>query len=325
MHHCLDKREKATFPVNAGTVDSNKKDSMMAAGRQVRNRLHVCSLALAGVVIISSAFHFWPFDENKAWQMICPSNSVLFIWILILTGHFVVKRDHRTYSSLLPHLSVLAYLAINVLSIAFAEDSSRAINFTVKLALIFIGGHLLFNSALSSVSSFRTVYVLMTAALIINVFSSLLARIGLIPGNFGFFDNPYKYGTYIGILAPLCAAYLFMSPRHSKRLLAAVLIVSALISVGSMGGMVAILVGMAAFAVMNRGWFVRICVAACLVCGTGLAILPGSNPASELIRNDIKLVEKDGINLKQRYIDWQAELNLLEERPVTGTAACCIN
>jgi hypothetical protein len=298
---------------------------MMAAGRQARNRLHVCSLALAGVVIISSAFHFWPFDESKAWQMFCPSNSALLIWILILMVHFVVNRDHWTCLSLLPHLSVLAYLAINVLSVAFAQDSGRAMNFTFKLVLIFIGGHLLFNSAVSSVSSFRIVYGLMTVALIINVFSTLLARIGLISRNFGFFDNPYKYGTYIGTLTPLCAAYLFMSPRYPNRLLAAILIVSALISVGSLGGMVAILVGMAAFAVMNQGWFVRICVAACLVCGTGLAILPGSNPASELIRNDIKLVEKDGINLKQRYIEWQAELNLLEERPVTGTAAGCIN
>jgi O-antigen ligase len=41
--------------------------------------------------------------------------------------------------------------------------------------------------------------------------------------------------------------------------------------------------------------------------------------------DDIKVSEQDGINLKQRYIEWQAELNLLEERTITGTAAGCIN
>lgn len=308
-----------------GLKSAFERDAITPVSRPPHNFLPVCAMVLAGVVIISSAFHFWPFDKSKAWQILCPSNLSMLIWILILTAHFVVKKSHWTCCSSLPHLSVLAYLAINILSIAFAQDSVRAINFTFKLVLIFIGGHLLFSSALSSVNSFRIVYGLMTVALIISVISSLLARIGLISRNFGFFDNPYKYGTYIGTLTPLCAAYLLMSPRYPKRLLATILIVSALISVGSLGGMVAILVGMAAFAVMVRAWFVRIYVVACLVCGIGFIILLDSNPASKLIRNDIKLVEEDGINLKQRYIEWQAELNLLEERPVTGTAAGCIN
>ena len=33
----------------------------------------------------------------------------------------------------------------------------------------------------------------------------------------------------------------------------------------------------------------------------------------------------DGLNLRQRYIEWQAETNLLEQRTVTGTGAGCIN
>jgi hypothetical protein len=325
VYNCLEKREKATYSVNVRPVNSNQQDCMMAVDPKMHSWLHVCSLALAGVVIISSAFHFWPFDESKTWQMLYPSNSVLLIWILILMVHFVAKRNHWTFCSLLPHLSVLAYLTINILSVAFAQDSGRAINFTFKLVLMFIGGHLLFSSAVSSVNSFRIVYGLMTVTLIISVISSLLARIGLISRNFGFFDNPYKHGTYIGTLTPLCAAYLFMSPRYHKRLLAIILAVGALISIASLGGVIAILVGMAAFAVMIRAWFIRICIIAFLACGIGLIILLNSSPASEFIHDDVKLVEKDGINLKQRYIEWQAELNLLEERPVTGTAAGCIN
>lgn len=106
VYRCLVKQENATYSVNAGLVDSNQKDCMMVVSQQMHNWLHMCSLALTGVVVISSAFHFWPFDESNAWQLFCPSNSALFIWVLILTGHFVVKRDYWTYYSLLPHLSV---------------------------------------------------------------------------------------------------------------------------------------------------------------------------------------------------------------------------
>lgn len=325
MYRCTEKREQTTYSINVWPSNSIEKDHIAEVSQQTHNWLHMCSLPLVGVVVVSSAFHFWPFDESKVWQMLCPANSIVLIWILILMGHLVVKRDYKTYHSLLPHLSILTYLAINILSVAFAQDSNRAINFTVKLMLIFIGGHLLFSSAISSVNSFRIVYGLITIALIISVISSMLARIGLISRNFGFFDDPYKYGTYIGTLTPLCTTYLFMSPQYPKRLLASILIISALITVGSLGGMLAILVGTAAFAIMIRAWFIRICVVTSLFCGIGLALLSGSNPALESIRNDIKLVEDDSINLKQRYIEWQAELNLLEERPVTGTAAGCIN
>jgi O-antigen ligase len=31
------------------------------------------------------------------------------------------------------------------------------------------------------------------------------------------------------------------------------------------------------------------------------------------------------VNLKQRYVEWQAEINLLEERALAGTGAGCVN
>ena len=302
-----------------------ERDAITVVSLPPHNLLPVCAIVLVGVVVISSAFHFWPFKESKAWQMLCPANSVLLIWIIILMGHLVVKRDYKTYRSLLPNLSILAYLVINVLSVAFAQDSNRALNFIFKLVLIFIGGYVLFSSAISSVNSFRIVYGLIIVALIISVTFSLLTKIGLLSGSFGFFGEPYKYGTYIGMLTPLCAVYLFMDPRYHKKLLGILLTIGALISVGSLGGMMAIFSGMVVFTIMIQTWFIRICVGTSLFCAMGLAIISGSNPASESFRNDINLVEEDGTNLRQRYIEWQAELNLLEERPVTGTAAGCIN
>ena len=46
---------------------------------------------------------------------------------------------------------------------------------------------------------------------------------------------------------------------------------------------------------------------------------------SRALRADMRLIEEDGKNLRQRYIEWQAEINLLQERGVTGTGAGCVN
>ena len=40
---------------------------------------------------------------------------------------------------------------------------------------------------------------------------------------------------------------------------------------------------------------------------------------------DFKLIEEDQINLRQRYIEWQAEANMLEKRGVIGTGAGSVN
>jgi hypothetical protein len=55
-----------------------------------------------------------------------------------------------------------------------------------------------------------------------------------------------------------------------------------------------------------------------------LFVISAVDPASS-VYDDVRLREKDGVNIKQRYIEWQAEINLLEERTVVGTAAGCIN
>jgi hypothetical protein len=94
-----------------------------------------------------------------------------------------------------------------------------------------------------------------------------------------------------------------------------VLTFTAIISSGSFGAIAAIFAGMLVTAVIVPRWSVRIAILAAVISGTGF--LP--------IGDDIRIAEKDGTNLKQRYIEWQAEINLLENRTVTGTAAGCIN
>lgn len=287
--------------------------------------LQVCAMVLAGVAIVSSAFHFWPFEGSKAWQLLCPANMAVCLWILIMFGYAIQRNNRRIVTSYLPHVSVFAYLCINAFSVAFAPDSGRAVNFTVKLALMFVGGYLLFVSAMSGARAMRTVLRLTIAAVMISVSYCLAARYGFGSEDFGFFGSEYKYGTFVGILGPLCAAYLFTGHRVWEKPVGAVLIVGILLSFGSLGAAVAVLAGLAAFAVVTRGWSGKIAVAVSVACVIGLLVLLGSHPAMSEFRNDVGPGEADGVNLKQRYIEWQAEINLLEERAITGTGAGCIN
>ena len=301
------------------------EDSVTAVSKPMSNWVHVTATVLAGIAIVSSAFHFWPFEGSKAWQMLCPPNLAVLVWSLFLAGYVLLKRGRWIGTSLLPHLSVFGYLSVNVLSMAFASDLNRATSFTVKLALMLIGGYVLFSLAIYSTKTIRIVYGLTITAVIISVSYCLTARFGFGFDNFGFHGSAYKYGTYVGTLAPLCGAYLFMSSRGWGRLLGAVIVIGALLSSGSLGALVAIAIGMAASAIVIPRWSIKLCIICCLACGIGFVILLNSNPATALLQNDIKLAEKDGVNLKQRYIEWQAEVNLLEERTITGTAAGCIN
>ena len=301
------------------------RDVVSAEGGPSDRWFHGWALALTGIAIVSSAFHFWPFDEKRAWRMLCLPNLAVFLWIAALLLYGLSRRGRRTIASLLPHVSIFAYVGINVLSIAFAAGPGRAVSFTLKLGLMLIGGYLLFGSAASGVRALRTIYGLIIAAAVISVSYSLLGKYGVHASESGFFGNSYKYGTYVGTLVPLCAAYLFMSSRDWQRLLGGVLVVEALISSSSLGCVAAIAAGMVVSAIVVPRWWVRFYIMGCLLAGIGVLVLLGSSPASLSLQEDIALAEKDGTNLRQRYIEWQAELNLLEERSVTGTGAGCVN
>jgi hypothetical protein len=280
---------------------------------------------LASTVILTSAIHFWPFEKSKAWQVLCPSNLFVMIWSVILTGYLLQKRGRHKVSLLMSHISVFAYLTINVLSIAFASDVGRAAGFVVKLWLIWVGGYTLLSSAIYNEKSLEIIYGTTVIALIISLCACLMTRFVFHSDSFGFFDNAYKYGTYVGILAPLCGSYLLTSRDFWKITLGAALVIGALVSSGSLGTVLAIIIGMLTTAVIITNRPVKFGILAVLLCGTGLTILLNMNLANSVLRDDIRTVEKDGINLKQRYIEWQADINLLEDRSVTGTGAGCLN
>jgi hypothetical protein len=56
-----------------------------------------------------------------------------------------------------------------------------------------------------------------------------------------------------------------------------------------------------------------------------VTLIPLPLRAIQSFRGDLSLREKDGANCRQRYIEWQAIVNLLEFRTAAGTGAGNIN
>jgi hypothetical protein len=192
----------------------------------------------------------------------------------------------------------------------------------MKLALMLIAGYMLLSFALSTEKRLKIMYTLTAAAAAITIVCCLATRFGAGSESFGFQRSAYKYGTYIGVLVPLCAVYLLTESRNWVKLLGGMLVAAAIISAGALA---AIVVGMAVSAVLLPRLSVRLSIAGSVLCGLSAVILLGSHPATATLKDDIRLTERDGLNLRQRYIEWQAQTNLLRERTVTGTGAGCIN
>lgn len=290
-----------------------------------RGRLGVFAIGCAAVAIVCSAFEFRPFQHSRSWQMLCPTNFAALVWTVILTVCLVRKSSRKRILQLVPHLSVLAYLTINILSIAFAAEIFRAVSFVGKLLVMLLGGYVLLSYAVYNRRTFRFVLGLITAASVICVTGCLVSRFVFAGNQFGFYDNCYKYGTYAATMSSLAAAYLLASPAAISRVFGAVLISATLLSAGSFGAVVAVVTAMpAAMLVMGRRQ-VGFYISASLIVTAVITILLNANPNIIRLQEDISLVEKDGVTLKQRYVEWQAEINLLERRAITGTGAGCIN
>jgi MFS family permease len=293
--------------------------------RSNKNYLYYSAVILAGVIIFSSAFHFWPFEDNKVWQLLCPSNLAVLIWTVILSFGFVISMRKKLIQNHLPHISIFAYLLVNMLSLAFSPDLFRFAVFVIKVILMFIGGYTLFSFTLSNRSGRAILYLVATISLFISIAYCITARFLFNHTDFGFFGSGYKYGTYIGMLTPLCATFLILSKGAWTKLLAILLIIGSFVSSGSLGAVCAIFVGLLCATIFINKWPVRLLILFSLV-GAALAIiLLWSNPNLGNLERDLTFAEEDGHNLRQRYLEWQAQLNLLEERTMAGSGAGCIN
>ncbi len=281
------------------------------------------TLILAVATVALSAVHFWPFGQSKAWQMACPSNLTAAVWIVLAGGYALWQRSLDTIAGSLPHVSVLAFLAICLLSLAFAQDAERALSHTAKSGLMLIGGYTLFHTAMCDRRSVSILLGVATVATAFSVGGCLVARYGFRHDSFGFHESGYKYGTYAGIFAPLCSVYLL---QHTgwRRAVGAALLLAANASCATVGAITGMAAGVVVLLLTARGGRARGLALGALALGsTSAVVFPP--PVRGTIRDDLSLVERKTDDLRQRYIEWQAEINLLAERGAVGTGAGSIN
>jgi hypothetical protein len=286
--------------------------------------LHKICIFLSVIAIIASAFHFWPFVHSKTWQMLNISNFSVMLGVIVILAISLARYHLGRIRSFLPHISIIVYLAINILSMAMANDLGRAANFTAKILLVLLGGSMMFRAALPDIRSIRIFYNAMIIAVIISILYCLVARFIQHINKFGFHENVFKYGTFIGILVPACATYLFSKLTIWSRLLAITLVICAFVSAGSAGAVAAIIMGLLAGMAVIRQASVRRLIMASIAFGL-ISLFFINLSVGTAMRNDLMLSETDGKHLRQRYIEWQAEINSLQERTIAGMATGCIN
>lgn len=298
-------------------------ESKLLSDNDAYNWLDLFFIALAGVVVITSALHFWPFEDSKIWQMLNIPNFCCGIALAAAAFLLILKKARSSVLTFMPETSILAYLAINVLSVSIADSLTRPLNYTIKLALVFSGGLFLFQRALSKPKTLSLFYVLIAEAVSLSILACIYTRLACDPKQFGFHGNVFKYGSYIGILVPLASIYLLSGSKI--QVLWAILITAAgLFSAGSVGACLVIFAGFITALIVISKASVRLNILLCIL--LSLAVLFLSNKVFDgAIGKDFALRESDGINLRQRYIEWQAEINLLEKRGITGTGAGCVN
>ena len=296
----------------------------MSYPAELRDRhIDTCANVLVGIAVVGSAFHFWPGEESKIWQVFNFSNSAVFIWAIILA--LMVFKDKKKVVSSMPSICVWGYLVISMLSIAFTKDIGRSVGFNMKLTAIMVAGYSLICFSGKSMPAIKRIYYFTTAAVLVSVGTALVTKFWWPANGLGFHGNIFKYGTYVGPMAALCGAYWFGGEGILKKLFAAVIVAGAVLSSATVGALASILAGMMVVTVVIKNTKARLGI----IVFVGLAVvllflLPAKNDGLSIAK-DFKLTEADGGNVRQRYIEWQAELNMLEKRAGAGTAAGAIN
>jgi len=288
---------------------------------QIKNNSVKIAFLISAGVIIASAFHFWPFPGRKLWENFNPANILIILWILLLPLFRNRKRFAVFFQDMLSS-GILPFVLITFLSIAVALNPTRSLGFTIKLVLMFLGAYLLFRFSLANARFRFTLEWLTIISLLLSLTACFLARLLLNSNIYGFHINPYKYGTYLALLVPWCCLFLLLQNNWKFKVLAVLLVPLSLISAGSTGPILAIPTGLIIAVILSPNLVIRLCLLFALMLSS-VIFLPISFLTA--LKTDLTLADTDPTHLKQRYIEWQAELNILQDRTLTGSGAGCIN
>jgi len=278
----------------------------------------IFALVLAGAVML----HGWPLSGRPALRFFWPANCVVLAWCALVIGWQWRGARWKGIARMWPPDCVWAYLAVCLLSVATADGLGRAVTVAAKMILCWVGTYTLVAMACRDRNRVRHLLLVVTGSASLVVAGAWLQRLaGLRPT--GLFESPLKFGSFLAMTVPAGFVYLVGARWPLARLGVGILLFGALTVCGSIWAAVGMAVGAAAGGLCvgaGRGW-AALCLSGALL-GAVLWVLSGRHPE---LAADARLIEPGGTDLKQRYIEWQAQLNLLKDRAAVGTGAGCLN
>jgi hypothetical protein len=133
------------------------------------------------------------------------------------------------------------------------------------------------------------------------------------------FESPLKLGCFLAMTVPATATGLLARGRAFRRAWALLLVVMSLLACASawawLGVVVGTIAGTHAFA---KRWLTLTLLGAAAAIVATTSLHPG-------VIADTQWRETQGPDVRQRYLEWQALINLLKDRSAAGTGIGCLN
>lgn len=277
-------------------------------------------------ILLMTSLHFWPFSSSKLWQYAVPFNSIPLVFGVVILGLGLLKPDKIKIR--IP-VSILFFVIICVLSLVVTPDIKRSLFYTIKIFGALIGFYVLLLSILRNTGNYSLITIAIVAGCFISAICCVFFRIFISHNVFGFHQNAYKYSTYISILGGFSISSLILKEKLLFQFLGYVLTIILVVSAGTIGLITSMIVATSAMALISlclfkgrecRVIFLKyvLCVLLCFGC---LAVKSkGFLPIHDSGLDDGQLAP-----LKQRYIEWQAEINILKDRIIAGCGAGAVN
>ena len=303
-------------------MNETPRCSVMSAGNGIANVPAASFLAFALAATIP--LHGWPLSALDSLRFFWLANCVVLAWCAVALLRMPTRTGRGTIAAIGPPECVWAYVIVSLLSVATADDLVRAGTSAVKTALFFLGTYTLVTASCRQQGTAHRMAGILAVGVSVCVLYAWIQRFaGAEPVSF--FESPLKFGSFLAMAVPAGAIYLARSRRTGAHVGAGVLLMAALFVCASSWAVLGILVGCFVGGVCHPVTRKRAAwaVPAAMVLVTGVA-WAGYHPG---LASDAHWIEEDGRgrDLKQRYIEWQAQVNLLSDRAAVGTGTGCLN
>ncbi len=275
----------------------------------------------AAALVLAAGLHGWPVQHIPALKLLWPAQLVLVAWCGLVALEWGDRAARGWICARLPGTCVWAYLAACALSIAGANDLGRAATALAKTTISLVGAYLLIRGALENRRNerFFALAVMLTVSAVLG--HAIIQNASHAPA-VGLFDSHLKLGTFLASSLPVALGLLVARKNRTGLAWALLMFIAGLLVCASAWAWIGIVAGtvVACWAVSPR-WL----IAALLAGAVAVTVAHRWDPRKPPVIADMQMQETAGPDVRQRYLEWQASINLLAQRAATGTGIGCFN